>query len=335
MSRTPPSTPFGDILLSDVYAARALLTLKGVPVELADIILDYAEYWAVQRFTRPETLRLSAMDRHLPSNESSALFVETGPLGADMMDANFNTHRQAQGDKGKEKAPFLQHRLPKCRKVVFTLRSRDQGWCSSASSVNTYHGSFSWFDATLLRPDSNYDGQRHSPFETLALDGQDPLGLTQAQTFSPEQRAALAINAGERPMFFLVENPESVVATLARGGWMYVPNEENDDGEVTWLVQRNKTAAKHVIEHRVVWTAESTTVAEHASHVVATAPDRSVTDLEEPAAASISTTPASLEEDSAWPADGAGNGKGFVDKIEIGDRIGLWARAKVSPKHHS
>jgi hypothetical protein len=105
---------------------------------------------------------------------------------------------------------------------------------------------------------------------------------------------------------------------------------------MTWLVQRNKTAAKHIMEYRVVWMAEPTTVAERASHVVvATEPDKPVTDPDGSVDTSISTLPDSVEEDSAWPADGAGNGRGFVNKVEIGDRIALWARAKVSLGHRS
>ena len=38
-----------------------------------------------------------------------------------------------------------------CRKIVFTIRSHDQGWGGSAADKGTYRGSFTWFDVGLER----------------------------------------------------------------------------------------------------------------------------------------------------------------------------------------
>lgn len=36
-----------------------------------------------------------------------------------------------------------------CRKVVFTIRSRDQGWADTREFCGTYRGSYTWFDVGL------------------------------------------------------------------------------------------------------------------------------------------------------------------------------------------
>ena len=39
------------------------------------------------------------------------------------------------------------------RKIVFTLRSHDQGWGGDSADHGTYHGSYTWFDTGLERFD--------------------------------------------------------------------------------------------------------------------------------------------------------------------------------------
>lgn len=36
-----------------------------------------------------------------------------------------------------------------CRKIVFTIKSHDQGWASDRSDTGTYTGSYTWFDVGL------------------------------------------------------------------------------------------------------------------------------------------------------------------------------------------
>jgi len=44
--------------------------------------------------------------------------------------------------------PLLEH---PCRKIVFTIKSRDQGWGGDGRDRGTYHGSWTWFEAGLER----------------------------------------------------------------------------------------------------------------------------------------------------------------------------------------
>lgn len=46
---------------------------------------------------------------------------------------------------------FLEH---PCRKIVFSMRSRDQGWSGDRANHGTYKASWTWFDAGLERLDA-------------------------------------------------------------------------------------------------------------------------------------------------------------------------------------
>ena len=48
-----------------------------------------------------------------------------------------------------EAMPLLRNPV---RKIVFTIKSRDQGWGGGANGA-TYHGSYTWFEAGLERFD--------------------------------------------------------------------------------------------------------------------------------------------------------------------------------------
>ena len=40
-----------------------------------------------------------------------------------------------------------------CRKIVFTIESKDQGWGGDADDENSFHGSWTWFEAGVERLD--------------------------------------------------------------------------------------------------------------------------------------------------------------------------------------
>jgi hypothetical protein len=46
-----------------------------------------------------------------------------------------------------------------CRKIVFTIRSHDQGWGGDPQNKGTYKGSYTWFDAGLERFDAAEGGK--------------------------------------------------------------------------------------------------------------------------------------------------------------------------------
>lgn len=67
---------------------------------------------------------------------------------------------------------------------------------------------------------------------------------------------------------------------------------ENEEGGVVWQVQRNVTAKQAYTDHQVEWWMD--------------------------------------EETEVSEEDGRGDGKGFLEKLQPGDVIALWARALVS-----
>ena len=46
-----------------------------------------------------------------------------------------------------------------CRKIVFTIKSHDQGWGGSVNQRGTYRGSYTWFDAGLERMSAFHEGK--------------------------------------------------------------------------------------------------------------------------------------------------------------------------------
>lgn len=55
-----------------------------------------------------------------------------------------------------------------CRKIVFTIKSRDQGWGGGASR-GTYNNSFTWFDAGLEKVSAFREGRLHLEYLPFGL----------------------------------------------------------------------------------------------------------------------------------------------------------------------
>ncbi|EPE35268.1 hypothetical protein GLAREA_10965 [Glarea lozoyensis ATCC 20868] len=82
-----------------------------------------------------------------------------------------------------------------CRKIVFTIRSHDQGWGgSSAADRGTYRGSFTWFDVGLERVVA-----KRQDDESGTSNSQNPIVLTTRQIlphFSPSQEPEFPLLPG-------------------------------------------------------------------------------------------------------------------------------------------
>jgi hypothetical protein len=250
-----------------IHATRALLMARGLPTELADMVLERAEYWAVERavtdrevtvFPRPSLTDPGTVD------PAACPYLQTGPLGR---------------GPGLENEPFA-----KCRRVVITVVSKDQGWASGGDAVSgTYRGAHSWFEASVVRAD-----ERRPSDELLS-----PLVTLMA---GPLLSAHRNQSLDDRANFYHTTEPRGEAHALGRGGWQFV---ELEEGEVAWLVQRNRVAHREFLEHTIQWDEEE---------------DEEWLDDEG-------------EDD--WPEDGRGSGRRFVAKLERGDRILIWGRAIV------
>jgi hypothetical protein len=203
------------ITLDQVNAAYQLLSKAGLPSEIALMILDYAEYWVYEHYVREAKCIANAM---LGNNvhECASLYTHTTPLTAQL-----------------GPVPLL-----KPRKVVFKLKSRDQGWSNNTVDHGTYRGAQSWFEATIFREDEEFQGQtRREPLEGLLLSGVE----------SEVPRYQMSNTA---PLFFVGSNPEQMMRIVKRNGYGCRPNGD----KLTWMLQRNLVASTRAVEHTVEWT---------------------------------------------------------------------------------
>ncbi|KAF5365277.1 hypothetical protein D9758_005350 [Tetrapyrgos nigripes] len=111
-----------------VEAVREIL-LEFLPLELVDIILDTAEYWPC--------VYASQESRIIARNNEPWCYLITPPIPT------------SQSSNPDEKQ---RHR--RVREIRFRLNSHDQGWGGEPEHQGTYDGSWTWFEALILRPSS-------------------------------------------------------------------------------------------------------------------------------------------------------------------------------------
>ncbi|KAF9496883.1 hypothetical protein BDN71DRAFT_1547683 [Pleurotus eryngii] len=116
----------------DVIRVRKPL-LTVFPRELLDHILDLAQYW-------PAIVTSNAEEVHISAN--SRVCVEQTVLTA---------HFAPNVPSSDWLNP------PKAKLVKFTIQSQDQGWGGSHHllCLGSYKGCWSWFEASILRPDED------------------------------------------------------------------------------------------------------------------------------------------------------------------------------------
>ncbi|KAB8230190.1 hypothetical protein ETB97_001255 [Aspergillus alliaceus] len=118
----------------DVLKVRYLLRWKiipeGLPAEIVDLIIDAAEYWPSTEATLGE--------KRIIRQDKDQVLVRTAPLCYD------------EKTLGSDSPKVLPHRtIHPCRKIVFSISSHDQGFASSGHG--TFDGSYTWFDAEVIR----------------------------------------------------------------------------------------------------------------------------------------------------------------------------------------
>ena len=91
----------------------------ALPVELVLQILSHPSRWLLTT-----TVYLSVPAR-VPSSEAERAIVHTPPISP--------------------------HQLPLIRRLVFTFRSKDQGWSSYGEDHGSYRNSWTWFEAGLRK----------------------------------------------------------------------------------------------------------------------------------------------------------------------------------------
>ncbi|KAK5988401.1 hypothetical protein PT974_12555 [Cladobotryum mycophilum] len=150
----------------DIAVVRAMLSqAKKLPPDLVDSIFDFAEYWAHSAVELHESIRLSGT---APSEDT--LLLRSYPLGLVNLGGEetviptnskaYSTNPLRPLPRGKEYDPAFFAKLAKyptpklvspARKVVFSMKSQDQGWASSSDTT-----SWTWFEAGLEKFDAEH-----------------------------------------------------------------------------------------------------------------------------------------------------------------------------------
>jgi hypothetical protein len=182
----------------------------------------------------------------------------------------------------------------KIREISFTIVSHDQGW-TTEDKQGTYQTS-SWFEASIVRPKGVPLSQRHRlqpglrRLREMNVRGQTVDGVCAASD--------IMHSSG---MVELVRRPSSGIESQRSHctEMIEVKSQGVKEGEYAWYLQGNEVAReKSVFEgemikrYNVTWGSKANPV--HAT------------------------------------SEGAGNGDGFIDTLDQGDFICVWARAKAS-----
>ncbi|KAK1590937.1 uncharacterized protein LY79DRAFT_196566 [Colletotrichum navitas] len=250
----------------DVVVVRIMLEKAStLPPEIMDIIIDEAEYWAHSEASISTNLRVVGT-----TPEENKLLLRCPPIGFrdfKKVGAAFKTAplppKSGDGSPvteplrsltllepmssptemtseapreyftgSMERPPMLTNPV---RKIVFKIRSRDQGWGGGVADKETYRGSWSWFEAGLEK----FDKDRKCDGSCKAS--------APAQELQSEN-----ISDGEEP-------------TLCTCGLqsIYPPVEQLPHGELAYhhhmhplenlKIQNNKTAHRLFLNHEVVW----------------------------------------------------------------------------------
>ncbi|KAI4154429.1 MAG: hypothetical protein LQ340_001682 [Diploschistes diacapsis] len=122
-----------DVLLTRELILKA--SSHSLPIDLIDQILDDAEYWRHISGSKHNTIVARGN-----TDYADVLIIRTPPICAL---ATFGCDRDSLGLPEPT-------RLHPARKIVFTIRSHDQGWSGEPPETKgTYRNSHTWFDAQI------------------------------------------------------------------------------------------------------------------------------------------------------------------------------------------
>ncbi|KAK8008765.1 ankyrin repeat protein [Apiospora marii] len=303
-SETNDTTTEYEASPADVLAVKKLLMAAGnLPLELADMIVDQAEYWPCTSVTAD----YSALPRKVlgirgSGNDENKFLLRTEPMGlSSWTPPNHDSWRSTQALPHKlgreldsdcfrefveEPPPVSNHPV---RKLVFNIRSCDQGWGGNPGDQGTYRHSWTWFDAGLERFDAEAQCDENCP--SYSTDGE-------------AKEAKEGKGKGTR-----------ICSCAVRPVWPVVVTDEGNDGAAVpprydpglhptsdHMVQANKVATPGMQQHHVVWRWDDNVD-----------PDSSAAE--------------DLEKSGRGRATGNGE---FVRSIKLGDIVTLWGRARFA-----
>lgn len=326
-----------------------------LPLELIDAIIDLSEYWphtTTKGFFFPgqeegdQNVNISRREVTIRAGGllENKFLLRTLPIGylpsqGNNNDSSLEIHPADQWKFSKQRPKPLpkDREIPQdateevlnewversqirgehpCKKIVFHLRSHDQGWGGVRTDKGTYRGSYTWFDVGLERTYATRKGNSTCFFKARANNTSNLQDLTtikpaehipESPSFclsssdSDTQDSTNEIKCSTQTIFpNLQDNPsydrenDANPATNYPHMFVHALNPDNK------ILQKNKTATRVFEDHKITW--------------------RFNDDIH----------PESPEADEL-EAQGRGretaNGE-FVRNLKIGDVVTLWAKAR-------
>ncbi|OAA60388.1 hypothetical protein SPI_05512 [Niveomyces insectorum RCEF 264] len=327
--------------VADVFVVKALLHRSGrLPLELVDAIVDLAGYWphttAEVNYGSRNPLVVRS-DRLRPLQHENC-FLLTGqlrspPLGFPRRppgppDGAYTTARLAPKECAAPyteegirawlpaglTAPTLAH---PCRKIVFTLVSRDQGWVSTAGAIRGgFKGSYSWFDVGLERYDAEPGDEEFGQDQADEKDKEDGTEKEDKKTDNNDNKNETTTEAPmpsptDRVRFPPFAALRSVSPAVKQQGGPSVPQFHFPLLPDAHRLQTNRVGDPRWKESTIVWSwtdAHEWQAVQHGDAATAANPD-----------------------DDALEAQGRGAATGdgqFVRDLRVGDVVTVWAKAR-------
>ncbi|KID73672.1 uncharacterized protein G6M90_00g002140 [Metarhizium brunneum] len=297
----------------DIVVVRIMLIRSvKLPPDLVDAIFDYAEYWAHStnaidyRAEHQELLRISGACK----NEDQFL-LRSYPVGLTGIDGQdtlseelaYDTQEATPLPRGtdcdaKYFAKLAKYPTPRllnpARKVVFKIKSHDQGWASGNEEKGTYKGSWTWFEAGLEKFDaaqtSDAQSTRDAPQETRESDS-SALPVRALRAVYPKIEQLPKSDDDEN------KEKEDENESEAEAKYKYVHHLE---AQPEWEIHRNLRAVGALQEHVVTWSYLDDIKAESDAGKV-------------------------LDDQGRGRATGDGS---FVRSLVLGDVITVWGKAR-------
>ncbi|KAK8061292.1 hypothetical protein PG994_007658 [Apiospora phragmitis] len=273
---------------------RLLMAAGNLPLELADMIVDQAEYWPCSSVTADySNLPRKVLGIRGAGNDGNKFLLRTDPLGLSRWTPpNHDSWRSTQALPHKlgrelgsdrfqefveEPPPVSEHPV---RKVVFNIRSSDQGWGGEPNDHGSYRHSWTWFDAGLERFDAEAQCDENCPSYS-AEEGKGKDGHICSCAVWPVWPAVASSEGNEG-----AANPPRYDHDL-------LPTADHK-------IQANKVAKQGIQQHHIVW--------------------RWNDDVDPNSSAAEE-----LERNGRGKATGNGE---FVRSMKLGDIITVWGRAR-------
>jgi len=267
--------------VEDILAVKQTLVKKGkLPLELVDTIIDFAEYWVKSTTCRtngeisiragrerenmlllrsyplgyvptkgnPVTLPMTIVDEY-PSIPPEPR-LETGDFPNNVTQEVINYWTQDAAPRGE---------FP-CRKIVFTIKSHDQGWGGPPGCRGTYKGSSTWFDVGLETLSAlyerhliEYEGKLPMPYfyvpNPKSTNGDSESIMCTTRTITPPTQTRTI--ATDPPPLAEPLNPAEPPTTPEPPEIKVEFRHDQDPG--LDCLQKNKTGTRDATEHVITW----------------------------------------------------------------------------------